>query len=45
MVYQICNRVLVMRQGEILEQGRVEVIFVNPRHPYTKQLLEAADCY
>lgn len=44
-VYQICNRVLVMRQGEILEHGRVEEIFENPRHPYTKQLLEAADCY
>ena len=44
-VYQICNRVLVMRQGEILEQGRVEEVFENPRHPYTRQLLKAADCY
>ena len=44
-VYQICNRVLVMRQGEIVEQGRVEEIFENPWHPYTKQLLEASDCY
>ena len=44
-VYQICSRVLVMRQGQILEQGSVEEIFENPQHPYTKQLLEASDCY
>ena len=44
-VYQICSRVLVMRQGQILEQGTVEEIFDNPRHPYTRQLLEASDCY
>ena len=44
-VYQICNRVLVMRQGQIVEQGRVEDIFENSQQPYTGQLLKASDCY
>ena len=40
-VYQLCDRVLVMKNGEILEQGVVEDVYNNPQHPYTKQLLEA----
>ena len=32
----------VMRQGKIIEQGRAEEIFADPRHPYTKALLTAA---
>ena len=42
-VYQLCNRVLVMKKGEIVEQGYVEEVYENPKHPYTRQLLEAAD--
>ena len=41
-IYQICDRVLVMKNGEIVEENTVQEIFTNPRHPYTKQLLEAA---
>lgn len=41
-IYQICDRVLVMKDGQIVEQNTVEEIFRNPIHPYTKQLLEAA---
>jgi len=41
-VYQICNRVMVMKNGEILEQGNVEEVYNNPKHPYTKKLLDAA---
>jgi len=42
-VYQICNRVLVMKSGVIVEQNTVDEIFNNPQHEYTKQLLTAAD--
>ena len=42
-VYQICNRVLVMQHGVIVEQNNVDELFSNPQHPYTKQLLAAAE--
>ncbi|WP_415183732.1 ABC transporter ATP-binding protein [Phaeovulum sp.] len=40
-VRRIADRVCVMQGGEIVEQGRVEEIFANPQHPYTKKLLAA----
>ena len=42
-VYQICDRCLVMKDGRIVEQGTVDDIFDHPQHPYTKQLLKAAE--
>ncbi len=41
-VRQIADRIAVMRQGEIVEHGKVETIFASPQHPYTKMLLAAA---
>lgn len=37
----LCNRVVVMREGRILEQGNTADVFESPAHPYTRALLEA----
>lgn len=42
-VYQICSRVLVMKEGAIVEQNTVDELFAHPQHPYTRQLLAAAE--
>jgi peptide/nickel transport system ATP-binding protein len=39
LVSEIAHRVLVMYQGEIVEQGEVKQIFKNPKHNYTKALI------
>ena len=38
-IYQICDRVMVMKKGEIVESGDIETVYNHPRHPYTQQLL------
>ncbi|WP_312635528.1 ATP-binding cassette domain-containing protein [Oscillibacter sp.] len=38
-VYQLCHRVLVMKDGRIVEQGTVEELFGNPKEDYTRRLL------
>ena len=40
-VRKIADRVCVMKDGEIVEQGPTSEIFANPQHPYTKKLLSA----
>ncbi len=42
-VYQMCDRVMIMRGGVILEQGYVDDIYKSPQSSYTKLLLEAAN--
>lgn len=41
-VSQICDRVLVMLEGRIVERGTVAELFSAPQHPYTRGLVEAA---
>lgn len=41
-VRAITDRVLVMQNGEIVEQGATEAVFTSPQHAYTKTLLQAA---
>lgn len=40
-VAEICERVIVMYAGQIVEQAPVEEIFRNPQHPYTKGLIQS----
>ena len=42
-IYQICSRVIVMKKGRIVEENTVDELFAHPQHPYTRQLLEAAE--
>jgi oligopeptide transport system ATP-binding protein len=40
-VRRFADRIYVMRQGEVVEEGTTETVFSSPRHPYTKMLLSA----
>jgi peptide/nickel transport system ATP-binding protein len=37
-----CDRIAVMKGGQIVELGSTQDIFSNPQHPYTQSLLQAA---
>lgn len=41
MVSFICDRVGVMKDGHLVEVGTTKEVFLNPRHPYTKELINA----
>ncbi len=41
-ISQMCERVIVMYSGEIVEEDTTENIINNPKHPYTKKLLLSA---
>jgi ABC-type oligopeptide transport system ATPase subunit len=38
-VYHMCDRIMVMKSGQIVEMGDTEEIFNNPQDEYTKLLL------
>jgi oligopeptide/dipeptide ABC transporter ATP-binding protein len=40
-VAELCDRVIVMYAGKIVEHGDVHTIFQNPRHPYTIGLMDS----
>ena len=40
-VRNVAHRVCVMKQGEIVEQGDTELVFTQPQHEYTQELLNA----
>lgn len=40
-VAEVCDRVVVMYAGEVVETARAQELFAQPRHPYTEGLLTA----
>lgn len=42
-VANVCDRVLVMNRGIVVEEGSTEEVFTRPQHPYTRGLLAASD--
>jgi len=41
-VRAMSHRVIVMKDGEMVEQGEAQALFDAPQQPYTQQLLSAA---
>ena len=39
---QICDRIMVMQHGVVVEQGMTSQVYAKPDHPYTQELLAAA---
>ncbi|HAI84072.1 MAG TPA: ABC transporter ATP-binding protein, partial [Chitinophagaceae bacterium] len=40
-VRYISNRIWVMHQGNIVEEGSANAVYEHPTHPYTQQLIAA----
>lgn len=41
-VYELCDRVIVMKNGKIVEEGAKNALYFNPKEEYTKALLTSA---
>jgi peptide/nickel transport system ATP-binding protein len=39
-VVRVCDRIGIMYAGELVEEGTIRTVFANPRHPYTRGLLD-----
>lgn len=44
-VAQLCDEVLVLRQGEVVEQGPTREVLHHPRHAYTRLLIAEHEQY
>jgi ABC-type dipeptide/oligopeptide/nickel transport system ATPase component len=40
-IASLCHRIAILHEGEIVECQKTEQIFLAPRHPYTRQLIDA----
>ena len=38
-VRHVCDRVVVMRRGDVVEAGLIEQVYTDPQHPYTRELV------
>lgn len=41
-VYQLCDHVMIMQKGRVVEQGETKQVYFNPQNAYTKSLLVSA---
>ncbi|MCL4861601.1 MAG: ABC transporter ATP-binding protein [Caldilineaceae bacterium] len=39
--YQICENIIIMYRGEVVESGSVDEVIIRPKHPYTQLLVES----
>jgi microcin C transport system ATP-binding protein len=44
-VRSLCHQLMVLRNGEVVEQGDCEQIFTAPKQTYTRELLAASDAF
>lgn len=41
----LCDRLVIMYRGEVVEVGPTEVVFTDPQHPYTRALIDAVPAH
>ena len=41
-IFNLCDRVMVMKSGKIVESGDLDSVYFHPKDPYTKSLMDAA---
>ena len=40
-VRRLCNKIIVLQEGEVIEQAKADKLFDEPKHAYTRELLSA----